>query len=85
MGQCTGAQGAECLHGVGFISLSVWISGRGSSPQKLMVSMTGGHIASGSLRTGAHALIKLINMVLAEPLPHPLPPAGRGAELHSGK
>ena len=51
----------------------------------MMVSMTGGHIASGSLRTGAHALIKLINMVLAEPLPRPLPPAGRGAELHSGK
>ena len=47
---------------------------------------SGGHIASGSLRTGAHVLIKLIHMAFPEPLsPRPLPLAGRETrQLHRG-
>lgn len=54
--------------------------------QQLMVSVTGGHIASIYNHTGAHMLIKLINTVFPEllsPSPSATGPAERQT-LHSG-
>lgn len=58
-------------------SVSGFLVGEAHPPETDDVG-SGGHIASGSLRTGARLLIKLIHMAFPEPLsPRPLPLAGR--------